>query len=64
LPPASANLVIDGNFSGLCSMGMQVTDAPLLNNHTEIPLFEITLINGLIPTVFQSELSTDCYYFL
>jgi hypothetical protein len=35
---------------------MQVTEASLWNNQSELPFLEVTLTNGLIPTVFQSEL--------
>jgi hypothetical protein len=46
--------VINGNFSGLCLIGiyrncltdMQVTEAPLSNNQSEVPLLEVTLANG------------------
>ena len=39
-----------------CLMDIQVTDAPLSKSHSEVPLFEVTLMNGLVPTVFQREL--------
>ena len=53
-----------GNFSGLSLIGIsrnclediQVTEAPLSNSQSEVPLFEVTLIKGLVPTVFQREL--------
>jgi hypothetical protein len=32
------------------------TALPLSNNQSEVPLFEFTLINVLVPSVFQSEL--------
>ena len=38
---------------------MQVTDAPESNSQSEVPLFEVTLMKGLVPTVFHNELHAN-----